>query len=178
MIKLLSRIVVGATALFLLLQLVPYGRNHNNPPVIQEPQWGSTQAQQIARQACYDCHSNETAWPWYTNIAPMSWLIQRDVEEGRIHLNFSEWGMGDHEDHDLGEAIREGEMPPRQYTLIHPEARLDAARREILLDGLPADIGSNQGESGTIDHHKPRQQMIESAAPFDWRAMNMVLGLV
>ena len=146
--KLLSGCLIAAIVLPLLIQLVPYGRNHDNPPVIQEPQWGSAQAEQIARQACYDCHSNETVWPWYTNIAPMSWLIQRDVDEGREVLNFSEWDRGEMEAEEIFEVIREGEMPPRQYTLIHPEARLDAASREILLNGLPAGIVGSEGEDG------------------------------
>ena len=78
------------TGLLLLLaaaQLVPYGRDHDNPPVVAEPAWGSPATRELARRACFDCHSNETQWPWYSNIAPLSWLIQRDVDEGRDELN-------------------------------------------------------------------------------------------
>ncbi len=83
--------LVLAAAGFGLLQLVPYGRNHTNPPVAAEPAWASAQTRALAVRACFDCHSNETTWPWYSNVAPVSWLIQRDVDEGRRRLNFSEW---------------------------------------------------------------------------------------
>ncbi len=79
---------------FLLIQLVPYGRNHTNPPVLQEPNWDSPQTRALAQRACFDCHSNETEWPWYSHVAPVSWLVQRDVEEGREKVNFSTWGQG------------------------------------------------------------------------------------
>ncbi len=78
--------------LFLLIQAVPYGRNHANSPNRTEPTWDSPTTRQLAVRACYDCHSNETIWPWYSNVAPVSWLVQRDVEEGRDEVNFSEWG--------------------------------------------------------------------------------------
>ena len=83
-------IIAAAVVLFGLIQLVPYGRNHTNPPVGTEPNWISDQARAVTVRACYDCHSNETTWPWYSNVAPISWLIQRDVEEGRGIINFSE----------------------------------------------------------------------------------------
>jgi hypothetical protein len=81
---------VGVLVLAVLIQFVPYGRNHTNPAVIMEPTWDSPQTRQLAVRACYDCHSNETAWPWYTNVAPVSWLTQHDVDDGRHKLNFSE----------------------------------------------------------------------------------------
>ncbi|MEZ4770229.1 MAG: heme-binding domain-containing protein [Caldilineales bacterium] len=76
-------VILALVAVFLLIQLVPYGRDHTNPPVVQEPVWDSPQTEALARAACYDCHSNEVVWPWYSNIAPISWLVQRDVDEGR-----------------------------------------------------------------------------------------------
>ncbi len=128
---------------FLLIQLVPYGKNHVNPPVIQEPNWDSPQTRALVVRACYDCHSNETVWPWYSNIAPISWLIQRDVEEGRQKLNFSEWNRPQEEADEVIETVREGEMPPRLYTILHPEARLSAAEREILIRGLEATLAKS-----------------------------------
>src|SRR5512134_1372664 len=119
-------IILAVVVLFLLIQLVPYGRNHNNPPVVGEPAWDSPQTRLLAQRACFDCHSNETQWPWYSNVAPMSWLVQRDVDEGRDRLNFSEWGQGEQEVDDVGETIREGEMPPVNYVLLHPLAKLSA----------------------------------------------------
>lgn len=125
----------------LAIQLVPYGRDHTNPPILQEPAWDSPQTRALAQRACFDCHSNETIWPWYSNIAPISWLAQRDVDEGRKKLNFSQWGLGEQETDEIAEVIREGEMPMPIYLLQHPEARLSAAEKQALIDGLVASIG-------------------------------------
>ena len=65
---------------FLVAQLIPFGRSHTNPVVVKEPTWDSPTTRDLAKRACFDCHSNETVWPWYTNIAPVSWLTQRDVK--------------------------------------------------------------------------------------------------
>ncbi|MDH4347045.1 MAG: heme-binding domain-containing protein, partial [Thermoleophilia bacterium] len=83
--------VAGVVAALLLAQLVPYGRAHDNPAVSQSVTWDSPRTEQLARGACLDCHSNETVWPWYSNVAPVSWLVQGDVDGGRERLNFSEW---------------------------------------------------------------------------------------
>lgn len=127
-----AALVIG----ILLIQLIPYGRNHNNPPVVQEPVWVSAEVRSLAEKACFDCHSNETKWPWYSNIAPVSWLVMRDIQEGREHLNFSEWGMGENESDDLVETIYEGEMPPANYVLLHSEANLSDGEKETLAQGL------------------------------------------
>jgi mono/diheme cytochrome c family protein len=121
---------------FLLLQLIPYGHNHTNPAVISEPKWDSPQTRSLLKQACFDCHSNETVWPWYSNIAPASWLIQKDVEEGRAELNFSEWDTQTVEIEEILEHIEDNHMPPSQYTLIHSEARLTQEQRNLLVQGL------------------------------------------
>ncbi|TLN22725.1 hypothetical protein FDZ74_04290, partial [bacterium] len=113
-------ILVGA---FLLVQLIPYGRAHTNPAVVKEPQWQDTVTTDLVKRACYDCHSNETTWPWYSNVAPMSWLIQHDVDEGRQRLNFSEWGVSSGTGEgggEIGEVVQGGEMPPAQYLILHP----------------------------------------------------------
>ena len=73
------------------IQLVPYGHTHTNPPVVQEPAWYSARTRQLFMAACADCHMNETQWPWYSSVAPVSWLVARHVQEGRERLNFSEW---------------------------------------------------------------------------------------
>jgi mono/diheme cytochrome c family protein len=139
-------VLIGA---FLVIQLVPYGRNHQNPAVAQEPTWDSDQTRALAEVACFDCHSNETVWPWYSNIAPLSWLIQHDVEEGRQVLNFSEWGRGGEgeELEELGEVIAEGIMPPGSYLPLHPSARLTATERDTLMKGLLATASGRIGES-------------------------------
>ncbi len=135
-----------AVVLFLLIQLVPYGRSsHSNPPAANPFQWTDPQAEAIARESCYDCHSNETKWWWATNIAPFSWLVQRDVDGGREHLNFSDWNNLP------AAAIQEavnGEMPPFQYTLIHPGAKLTDAEKQTLVQGYGAGAAAMSGAAG------------------------------
>jgi len=93
---------------------------------------------ELAQKACFDCHSNETVWPWYSKIAPVSWLVQRDVDEGREKLNFSEWNRKDYFENldEIGETIVEGEMPPFMYYPMHPEARLTDKEKQQLIQGL------------------------------------------
>jgi len=132
--------VIGAIlALALLIQFVPYGRNHTNPPVVQEPNWDSTTTRDLAKRACFDCHSNETVWPWYSNIAPVSWLVQRDIMEGRSKLNFSEWTEGRNqlrEMEEIYEVVQEGEMPLPIYLPLHPDANLSSEEKSALINGL------------------------------------------
>jgi mono/diheme cytochrome c family protein len=88
--------------------------------------------------ACQDCHTNLTNWRWYSNIAPGSWLIQNDVDGGRNHLNFSEWDKPQPSVQDVVDVIRSGSMPPLQYKLVHPAARLSKAERDQLARGIEA----------------------------------------
>jgi mono/diheme cytochrome c family protein len=135
---------------FLVIQLVPYGRNHDNPPVVAEPTWDSAQTRELAVRACFDCHSNETVWPWYSNVAPISWLVQRDVDEGREDLNYSEWNRPQ-EAGESAETVREGSMPPRSYLLTHPEARLTDAELATLAAGLAATARGETGDEGETE---------------------------
>jgi hypothetical protein len=74
--RILLFIVVGLSVLGLLIQLIPYGHNHTNPPVNAEPNWDSPETRTLAQRACFDCHSNETRWPWHSNIAlSRGWFI-------------------------------------------------------------------------------------------------------
>jgi Haem-binding domain len=128
--------------IFLLSQLIPYGRNHSNPSVVSEPKWDNAQIRALAKKACFDCHSNETIWPWYSVIAPSSWLVYRDVVEGRQRMNFSDWQNYFLKDTgDLSSVISEGEMPPIQYRLIHKTARLTGVEKSQLIDGFLKTIG-------------------------------------
>ena len=131
--------LLGFTA---LMQLVPYGRAHSNPPVIAEPVWDHPRTRELAKRACFDCHSNETKWPWYAKVAPFSWAMQRDVEAGRSVMNFSEW----HRRWDLAEAagpeVIRREMPPRSYRMLHGHAQLTHAEKMELARGLDATFGS------------------------------------
>ena len=126
---------------FVAIQFVPYGRDHVNPPVVREPTWDSPETRALAKQACFDCHSNETAWPAYSRVAPVSWLIQRDVVEGRAVLNFSEWQRPQEEAKEAAEEVLEGEMPLALYKLTHAHARLSAPERERLARGLERSLG-------------------------------------
>ena len=123
------------------MQLIPYGRNHDNPPVVSEPNWDSPKTRELAKRACFDCHSNETVWPWYSNIAPASWITYRDAIEAREKFNFSDWLASPLKDsEEIEEVINEGEMPPIQYLLFHSTARLSAAEMNLLINGLIATI--------------------------------------
>jgi mono/diheme cytochrome c family protein len=134
--------------LFALIQAVPYGRSHGNPSVRQEPAWDSPATRALAADACFDCHSNQTSWPWYSHIAPISWLIQRDVDNGREALNFSEWDREQEGADEAAEKVGEKEMPPAWYGWLHPKARLSSAERQALVQGLQAMFGSGGGEEG------------------------------
>jgi uncharacterized membrane protein len=119
-----------------LIQVIPADRT--NPPVridVDAPD----HVKEILRRACYDCHSHETHWPWYSRVAPVSWWIADHVEHGRGDLNFSEWPALDFYAQELAckdieEQITKGEMPLRNYTILHPEARLTDDERETILE--------------------------------------------
>ncbi len=139
--RLLGTIALTGLVCLLLAQVIPYGRSHTNPPVIREPAWDSPRTRELAKRACFDCHSHETVWPWYSNIAPVSWLVQYDVDKGRQELNFSDWRGGAREGErpgKIGKEVVEGEMPPFQFLINHPEARLSTAEKQQLADGLNA----------------------------------------
>jgi hypothetical protein len=147
-----SRIVLGLLGTFLAIQLVPYGRDHTNPPVTREPTWDAPETRVLAKQACFDCHSNETEWPAYATIAPASWLVQHDVNEGRAVLNFSEWTRPQEEAKEAAEEVREGEMPPAAYTMVHAHARLNAADRDRLAQGLAKTLGAALAQEAREPH--------------------------
>ena len=136
---------------FVAIQFVPYGLDHVNPPVRAEPAWDSPETRALAKQACFDCHSNETEWPAYSNVAPVSWLIQHDVSEGRAMLNFSEWQRPQKEAKAAAEEVLEGEMPLRIYQLMHAHARLSAADRERLARGLERTLGWKKTDVAQAD---------------------------
>ena len=139
-VKIVLWIVVIMIVGFGLIQLVPYGRDHANPPVISEPAWNSPATKALARKACFDCHSNETVWPWYSSIAPGSWLIYRDVAKGRAKMNFSEWPAvgGGGLMARAAQKVAQGKMPPLRYKLAHSGARLSDAEQRQLIAGFKA----------------------------------------
>jgi hypothetical protein len=131
-------LVAAATVVVLGLgiQLVPVDRS--NPPVVAELD-APPEVRAVLDAACSDCHSHRTRWPWYSRVAPVSWLVANDVREAREKLNFSTWGTLEPREQwkameEIGEEVEDGEMPLLMYRLAHPEARLDERQRATLLD--------------------------------------------
>lgn len=127
-------------------QVVPIARD--NPPAQTAVQWDSTQTQTLARRACLDCHSNETTWPWYAYVAPGSWLLRNHVSEARSQLNFSELNnipsfRAADLPQEVAQQIRSGAMPPKDYLLMHPEARLSDAEKQQLIQGLQQSLSAS-----------------------------------
>jgi hypothetical protein len=145
----LVALVVG----FALLQLTNPPRT--NPPVIHDLMASSAPPPQVAAMlhvACYDCHSSETRWPWYSHIAPMSWLIASDVKDGRENLNFSDWPNDNPTRakkrlEAMSDTIGSGEMPLPKYTKLHTDARLTERQRKELTDWLDAEATRLKGVS-------------------------------
>lgn len=140
MLKGAALLVLG---LFAALQLVPFGRSHDNPPVLAEPPWDSPATRATFMRSCADCHSNQTRWPWYSHIAPASWLVQHDVDEARAEFNASEWGRPENEAEHAHDLVASGEMPLRQYLWLHPKARLTPEERAAFARGLAATLGDS-----------------------------------
>ncbi len=133
-----ARISAALAGLFIALQLVPYGRSHTNPPVTGEPHWDSEATRGTFARACGDCHSNQTRWPWYSQVAPVSWMVQHHVDEGREHLNVSTWSANPGNQSGIPREVTRGEMPLWSYRLAHGDARLDAAAKAAFVAGLQA----------------------------------------
>ena len=125
---------LGALALGVAIQLVPVDRSR--PPVENEIS-APPEVRTILERACYDCHSNETVWPWYGYVAPVSWLLAYDVRHGRGHMNFSSWGSYSAKKQakrreEIPDEVDDGEMPPWFYLPLHEEARLTDSDRDTL----------------------------------------------
>jgi cytochrome c551/c552 len=137
----MKKAALWAIGIFVAIQLVPFGHDHSNPPVMQEPKWDSPQTRMLFERACFNCHSNETTWPWYSSVAPVSWLTQRDVNDGRKHLNFSEWNQPQKHAEDVAKEVKSADMPPWFYLPMHPEARLTDADRQALVNAAGPNFG-------------------------------------
>lgn len=144
--KLASSGLVAAVAVFLVAQVVPYGRDHSNPPVTGEPAWATPETRDLMVRACFDCHSNEVTWPWYSNIAPASWATVDHVNEGRDAVNYSEWDRPQDEGDETLKEIKKGSMPPPHYTLfgLHSDAKLTTEEMSTLLEGLSRTPGLSE----------------------------------
>jgi cytochrome c551/c552 len=127
-------IVIVVIAVLIGIQFIPV--SGTNPPVTGEIK-APENVMQVLRNSCYDCHSNESLWPWYSKIAPVSWLVVSDVNEGREYLNFSEWESYSIQEkaedlEEIWEDVEEGEMPLWYYLPLHPEARLSDKDMETI----------------------------------------------
>ena len=133
-------ILMIIVAILVIIQFVPV--NRENPPLDPAKDFIAVsgidaQSATLLKSACYDCHSNESKYPWYSYVAPVSFLVANHIEEGREELNFSEWAdytakKKDHKLEEIGEALTEGWMPLKDYKLMHAEARLTDAQRQDL----------------------------------------------
>ena len=132
----LKKILIGVAGVLIVIQFIPVDRS--NPPAEGE-MMESTELKTVLKKSCYDCHSNETVWPWYSYVAPVSWLVADDVHEGRRHLNFSNWQNIEvrkvsKAKQEIWEMVSEGEMPLSKYVLLHPEAKLSEKDKQIIKD--------------------------------------------
>jgi hypothetical protein len=142
--KKLKWIFVALVAVFALMQFINPART--NPPLPPGGDISATnpppQIAALLHAACYDCHSYETKWPWYSHVAPVSWLLVSDVNGGRERLNFSDWPKDSERAAKkmdrMSEELDYKEMPPAKYTLLHPEARLTPDQRKQLMQWLDA----------------------------------------
>ena len=134
--KLLPKVMIGLGAVVVLIQLV-------RPSMENAPVTGDivvpAEVHTLLKRSCYDCHSNETTWPWYSQVAPVSWLVARDVNGGRKHLNFSSWesyepGRKLKKLKEIAEEVGDGEMPMAIYVVMHSEAKLTEAEKKTIVD--------------------------------------------
>ncbi len=141
MVKKIKWLLAALLIVFVLLQFTNPART--NPPVIRDMAADNPPPPEVAamlRSACYDCHSDETRWPFYSHIAPISWTVASDVREGRQHVNFSEWPQDPKAaakkfEH-MSDEVDDGDMPLAKYTLIHRDARLTDAQKKQLVQWL------------------------------------------
>jgi hypothetical protein len=137
-----SALVLSSAAtvvvLGVVIQVVPYGRSHDQAPVTGEPKWATEETRELMVRACFGCHSNQVDYPSYASVAPISWMVQRHIDEGREAVNYSEFGTDPRDAEESFEVVKEGSMPPAYYTRfgLHPEARLSSDEMETLLNGL------------------------------------------
>ncbi len=143
-----AAVLLAGVLTFVLIQFVPYGRAHSNPPGSGEPAWATPRTCELVVDACYSCHSNEVEYPAYASVAPISWAVERHVEEGRAKVNYSDFATDPGEADESVEVLEDGEMPPGYFTRFgrHPEADLSQAEMEELIAGLRATPGLGDGD--------------------------------
>lgn len=137
----LRKILIGLLVVLVIIQFIRPERNKSG----EIGQYDITKVynvpadvQQILKRACYDCHSNNTTYPWYANIQPVGFWLQNHINEGKEHLNFSEFGELDekkraHAFEEIAEVIDEDEMPLKSYTIVHTNSKLSQSDKDVLL---------------------------------------------
>lgn len=149
-----KKILVGLLVLFVVVQFVPPGRNTNHGPMpndistlISTPD----SVRFLLQIACYDCHSNDTRYPWYMSIQPIGWIMAKHVREGKEELNFSEFAGYSHRRQAsklkaIGSSVKEGTMPLSAYTLLHADARLSDQAKMIIINWVTHNTDSLQAK--------------------------------
>jgi hypothetical protein len=148
-----KNILIGMTIIlivFIVIQFIPLSLTHKNQPVTGEPQWNSPETRSTFFKACADCHSNETVFPWYSTIAPVSWLVESDISEGRKHFNISEWNQHNENGEKAAEEVQRGSMPSGLYLLMHSDANLNTADKKRFVEGLTATFGTSRHKQNEI----------------------------
>jgi len=137
----MKKLVLIILAVFILIQFIRPNKNISNNELnsISTALEVPTEVQQILKTSCNDCHSNNTAYPWYSEIAPVSWYLASHVNDGKEHLNFSEWALynenqKNHIIEDLLEELEEKEMPLKSYLIIHENAKMTAEQYKVLFN--------------------------------------------
>lgn len=147
----IKNIAIGGGILWILAS-IGSAFSQYNPPVENKVSWDSKQTEELFIRACADCHSHETKWPWYSNIAPVSFQVIHHVNEGREHFNISLKDMG--EAYEAAEEVEEGKMPEDSYLIMHPEAELSIEEKKLLIAGLKKTFGTEEDhEHGEKEHH-------------------------
>ncbi len=132
----IKKILIGLVSVVVLIQLVPVDRSNPASDAALEIA-APIEIKAILKKSCYDCHSNEVVWPWYSYVAPVSWLIAHDVEEGREHVNFSEWGTYDNKTQEkakeeICDEVLEDKMPLPIYLKLHAETALSKTQKQVI----------------------------------------------
>jgi hypothetical protein len=143
----MKKVLFALLAFFVAIQVFRPALDNQNPNLtdkdITKVANVPSEIQMLLKNACYDCHSNSTTYPWYSKIQPFAFIVEHHIEDGKKHLNFSDFGAyppkkADHKLEELIEVVTEKEMPMTPYTWMHPEAKLSDDQRKQLIDWAKA----------------------------------------
>jgi hypothetical protein len=148
-----KKTVLSLILLIVLFQFVPVQRTN---PSVEAALQVNPQVSDVLKKACFDCHSHETVWPWYSRIAPVSWLIAHDVNHGRKYINFSAWELMNADDKNFAclqirDVVEKGDMPLKSYTLLHRRAYLTDADKQLIYTWVDAVTAENDRVDAPLD---------------------------